>query len=68
MEIGISFGVGVLMGWYLDRFFGTQPWLTLIFSFFGIAAGFRSIVILARKDWDTDKNDEADESSGEDRK
>jgi ATP synthase protein I len=41
--------VGLLIGIYLDRVFGTKPWLTIIFLIFGIIAGFRNIVRLARK-------------------
>ncbi|OPZ60372.1 MAG: ATP synthase protein I [Deltaproteobacteria bacterium ADurb.Bin510] len=33
--------VGLFFGLYLDRHFGTAPILTLVFLFFGIAAGFR---------------------------
>ncbi|MBF0097895.1 MAG: AtpZ/AtpI family protein [Magnetococcales bacterium] len=33
--------IGVAMGYYLDRWLGSQPWLTILFFFFGAAAGFR---------------------------
>ena len=52
IEMGVALAIGMLMGWYLDRLFGTRPWLIIIFSLFGIAAGFRNLVRLARKDWD----------------
>ncbi|RMD47118.1 MAG: AtpZ/AtpI family protein [Aquificota bacterium] len=32
--------VGVFVGYMLDKFFKTSPWLTIIFFFFGVAAGF----------------------------
>ncbi|WP_457625632.1 AtpZ/AtpI family protein [Persephonella sp.] len=35
--------VGVLLGYFLDKYFGTSPWLTIIFFFLGIAAGFRNM-------------------------
>ncbi|NCC24005.1 MAG: AtpZ/AtpI family protein [Deltaproteobacteria bacterium] len=35
--------VGLAMGYYLDRYFGTKPWLTLIFLIFGIIAGFKNM-------------------------
>lgn len=42
--IGIQFPVSILIGYFwgkwMDGWFGTWPWLTLIFSLFGIAAGF----------------------------
>jgi ATP synthase protein I len=52
LEIGVSLGVGVVLGWLLDRFFGTSPLCTIAGSLLGIIAGFRSIIMLARKDWD----------------
>jgi ATP synthase protein I len=41
--------VGTLIGYYLDKFFNTSPWLTIIFFFFGIAAGFRNMYIDVKK-------------------
>jgi ATP synthase protein I len=38
------------MGYYLDRWLGTGPWLTLLFLGFGIVAGFRNIFILTRRE------------------
>ncbi len=35
--------IGYYMGYYLDRLFGTSPWLTIIFLLFGIAAGFKNL-------------------------
>ena len=35
--------VGIAMGYYLDKFFDTKPWLTLIFLVFGIIAGYRNM-------------------------
>ena len=32
--------IGLAGGYYLDRWLGTAPWLTLIGLLFGIAAGF----------------------------
>ncbi|APG24718.1 MULTISPECIES: AtpZ/AtpI family protein [Syntrophotalea] len=42
--------IGLAMGYYLDRWLGTSPWLTLVFLGFGIAAGFRNIFILTRRE------------------
>jgi ATP synthase protein I len=42
--------IGLFMGYYLDRWFGTGPWLTLLFLGFGIVAGFRNIFILTRRE------------------
>ena len=41
--------VGIFLGWLLDRFLGTSPWLLMIFSFLGAAAAFKSIFDFAKK-------------------
>jgi ATP synthase protein I len=35
-----------LIGWVLDRLFGTTPWLLLVFLGLGIVAAFRNIIRL----------------------
>ncbi len=52
IEIGVALAIGILIGWYLDRLFGTSPWLTIAFTIFGIVAGFSNIIRLARKNWE----------------
>ncbi len=42
--------IGLAMGYYLDKWLGTSPWLTLLFLGFGIAAGFRNIFILTSRE------------------
>ena len=45
--IGISLvaatAIGLLIGYGLDRLFGTKPWLTMLFTLLGIAAGFLNL-------------------------
>ena len=41
--------VGLLIGWWLDRWLGTKPWLLLVFLVLGIAAGFKNVVIEVKK-------------------
>ncbi|ACN99518.1 AtpZ/AtpI family protein [Sulfurihydrogenibium azorense] len=41
--------VGVTIGYLLDKYFGTSPYLTIIFFFLGLAAGFRNMYIDAKK-------------------
>ena len=36
--------IGVLLGNYLDRLFGTSPWLLLIFSLLGVGASFKALL------------------------
>ena len=40
MTLVIATVLGLAGGYYLDRWLGTSPWLTLIGLLFGIAAGF----------------------------
>lgn len=42
--------IGLAMGYYLDKWLGTSPWLTLIFLLLGIISGFRNIFILTSRE------------------
>lgn len=42
--------IGLAMGYYLDRWLGTSPWLTMLFLVFGIAAGFRNLFVLSNRE------------------
>ena len=35
--------LGIFIGWLLDRWFGTSPWLILIFSILGAVAAFKTM-------------------------
>ncbi len=41
--------VGLLIGWWLDRWLDTKPWLLLTFLVLGIAAGFKNVVQEVKK-------------------
>jgi len=41
--------VGTIIGFILDSWFGTKPWLILIFFFIGVAAGILNVVKSAKK-------------------
>jgi len=41
--------VGIFLGWILDRYLDTSPWLLLICTFFGVGAAFKSIFDFAKK-------------------
>lgn len=47
-SIGLAFPIAIVIGYFwgrwLDRMFSTAPWLTAIFSIFGIVAGFVNAV------------------------
>jgi ATP synthase protein I len=48
LELGIAVLVGLFVGQWLDRRFGTEPWLLLLCLGFGMVAGFRSVFRLLR--------------------
>jgi ATP synthase protein I len=41
--------VGLFIGWWLDKWLDTKPWLLLTFLVLGIAAGFKNVMIEVRK-------------------
>jgi F0F1-type ATP synthase assembly protein I len=43
----IAMGLGFGAGYGLDKLFGTWPWLTGIFTFFGIVAAFINLFRMA---------------------
>ena len=43
LELGFSIAIGVFAGYYLDRWLGTLPWLTIFLLLCGVAAGFKRI-------------------------
>ena len=45
----IAIGLGYLWGWGMDKLFGTHPWLTGIFTLFGIIAAFINLFRMAGK-------------------
>jgi len=49
IEMGAALVVGMGIGWFVDRTFGTEPWFLVIFTGFGIVAGFRNLIVAARK-------------------
>jgi ATP synthase protein I len=55
IQLVLSTFVGFGMGYFLDRFLGTSPWLTVIFLILGIFAGFRELLRVARRQNGTDK-------------
>lgn len=58
-SLAFSVLIGAAMGWWLDKMFGTKPWLFLIFMICGIIAGFKNMVYFLKKtDLYNDENSE----------
>jgi len=49
LAMALSIALGALIGYYLDSYFGTKPWLFFVFLGFGIAAAFRNLMLLYKK-------------------
>lgn len=45
----LALGLGFLWGYGMDKLFGTWPWLTAIFTGFGVIAAFVNLFRLAGK-------------------
>jgi ATP synthase protein I len=41
--------VGTIIGFILDTWFGTKPWLIIVFFFLGSAAGILNVIKTAKK-------------------
>ena len=48
-ELVAAVGVGTIIGFILDSWFGTKPWLIIIFFFFGAAAGMLNVIKAANR-------------------
>ena len=49
LEMGLCVAIGIAIGYFLDRYFMTSPYLTIIFMIFGIVAAMKSIYQLMKK-------------------
>ncbi|MDP6477181.1 MAG: AtpZ/AtpI family protein [Nitrospinaceae bacterium] len=60
VEMAVATFLGAVMGYALDRFFNTKPWLMVIGLFFGVAAGGLGVYRVAQEIQftDNDSNEE----------
>tara|TARA_Y100000385_G_scaffold21599_1_gene21188 strand:+ start:1378 stop:1653 length:276 start_codon:yes stop_codon:yes gene_type:complete len=47
-ELVAAVAVGTIIGFILDKTFGTKPWLILIFFFIGVVAGITNVIKSAK--------------------
>ncbi|MDH3383230.1 MAG: AtpZ/AtpI family protein [Deltaproteobacteria bacterium] len=60
LELAIAVILGLAIGYYLDKWLGTGPWMTVIWMAIGFAAGLRSLfraAIRSGKDLEKDEED-----------
>lgn len=60
LEMGFCVVIGLVFGHYLDKYFNTDPYLTLIFMVFGIFAAFRAVYSAYKR---LKRDDERDNNS-----
>ena len=48
-ELVAAVGVGTIIGFILDNWFDTKPWLIIIFFFLGAAAGVLNVIRTANR-------------------
>ena len=48
-ELVAAVGVGTIIGFILDSWFDTKPWLIIIFFFLGSAAGMLNVIKTANR-------------------
>jgi len=66
LELAISVVLGLAIGYYLDKWLGTGPWMTVVWIGIGFAAGVRSLYRAAlRSGKDLEKEEEAKRKPGE---
>jgi len=49
VSVVVSVGLGIFVGWLLDRWLGTTPWLLLVFTILGIIAAIKSMYSMAKR-------------------
>jgi ATP synthase protein I len=49
LQVALSIFIGFGVGRYLDKRFDTDPWLTVVFFFLGVAAAVRNLGLAIKK-------------------
>ena len=57
LEMGLSVAVGAIIGFYLEKWRHTDPWLLIVFLIFGVIAGWRSLYRALKRLEREDKED-----------
>jgi len=49
LALALSIVIGLGIGYYLDKWFHTEPYLLIIFLILGVIAGFRNVYIIGKR-------------------
>lgn len=67
--VGIQFPVAIAIGFFwgrwMDRALGTEPWLTIVFSLFGVTAGFVNLFRITAAATRTEEREAAEREGAE---
>lgn len=44
IEIALSIGLGMFLGWWLDKKFDTHPWFFILFLFAGLGSAIKAVI------------------------
>jgi len=58
LEMGICVVIGIVIGYFLDKYFHTSPYLTIIFMLFGVAAAVKTAIRLIKQVEKDDKRND----------
>lgn len=67
VELAAGLAVGVAIGYFLDQWLGTRPWLMILFLFLGMGAGVRNVQRAARDLMRAAEEEEEDDAGDDDR-
>lgn len=57
--------IGLATGYFLDKWLGTKPWLTIVMLILGVVAGFKNVYEEVKRIQEYDRKD-SDPDSGKD--
>lgn len=57
--------IGYLIGFYLDKYLGTEPWFTIIFLLVGITAGFKNLFTVTKKYGGFEEEEQGEDEKGD---
>ncbi len=50
ISVVLAIGIGVWLGLTIDNWLNTKPWFFWVFTLIGIAAGFKNVYVITRRE------------------